>query len=231
MHLAKTGSANMAHYHPENDQLLSLYLGHASQGESLILKAHAELCVQCQQTLSMFDTLGGILLDETAPVVMRDDALERAMARLDRVLDVNDEEHVVVGSHIMPDCLKSFDLPSVLQKASYQKQKKIGNDVWLMPLDKSYQNDGSKTYLMYVAPGMTMPLHDHKGTEITLVLDGSFSDHKGHYQAGDLLINEPGDIHAPAIGGDDGCLCLFTARAPIAPKTLFGKLLQPFAGI
>jgi putative transcriptional regulator len=225
------GNVNMTHYHPENDQLLSLYLGHASQGEALIFKAHAELCGQCRQTLSLFDALGGMMFEDTAPVVMREDALNRALARLDRGLEEEERSQTPSRSNTIPVCLKGFELPSVLVTASYQKQKKIAPGVWLLPLDKDYQKGTDKTYLMYVAPGMTMPIHDHKGTEITLVLEGAFSDDKGHYQKGDLLINEPGDVHAPSIGSGDGCLCLFTARGPIAPKTVLGKILQPFAGI
>jgi len=231
MPLVKMGNAKMTHYHPEYDQLLSLYLGHARQGEALIFKAHAQICAHCRQTLALFDSMGGLMLEETAPVVMREDALERALARLDVAFDDEFETQTQASDMSLPDCLGGFDLPPVLTTVRYQKQKKIGPGVWLLPLDKDYQKGTDKTYLMYVAPGMTMPIHDHRGSEITLVLDGSYTDHNGQYQKGDLLINQAGDVHAPSIGTEGGCLCLFTARGPIVPKTLLGKLLQPFAGI
>ena len=79
--------------------------------------------------------------------------------------------------------------------------------------------------------GLVMPMHDHGGTEMTLVLQGGFSDADGVYDVGDFIERLPGQVHSPSIDQTEGCLSLITHTEPIRPKTLLGLLLKPFARI
>ena len=57
--------------------------------------------------------------------------------------------------------------------------------------------DGAAEFSLYhIAEGGRIPQHNHSGTEMTLVLQGGFSDESGSYHAGDFITREAGDIHA-----------------------------------
>lgn len=69
--------------------------------------------------------------------------------------------------------------------------------------------------LLRLAPHQQTPAHRHGGREMTLVLQGGFSDHTGRYGAGDLVVvADPSFAHAPK-AGPDGCLCLTLTEAPL----------------
>ena len=63
------------------------------------------------------------------------------------------------------------------------------------------------------APGASVPLHEHVGTEMILVLDGSQSDEKGTYRQGDLVINPAGSQHS--VWSEEGCVVLLHWAAPV----------------
>lgn len=67
--------------------------------------------------------------------------------------------------------------------------------------------------LLRYDPGARVPLHEHTGAETILVLDGSQSDEKGTYQAGDLVVNPAGSQHS--VWSDTGCVVLLHWAAPV----------------
>ena len=71
----------------------------------------------------------------------------------------------------------------------------------------------------------------HAGSEITVVLHGSFSDQDGRYAQGDFLVRGPGDEHRPVAAADSDCLCLAVLDAPIRLGGLLGRLANPFLRI
>ena len=75
--------------------------------------------------------------------------------------------------------------------------------------------------------GGNAPVHDHKGTELTVVLKGSFSDEDGIYYEGDFLVRQPGDVHRPSATLDQACICLSVLSAPIK-LTGLKRVLNPF---
>src|SRR6056297_3341514 len=70
---------------------------------------------------------------------------------------------------------------------------------------------GQVTSLVRYEPGARFPRHDHPEGEEILVLEGVFSDDRGHWPAGTYLLNPEGYSHAPY--SEEGC-------------TLFVKLRQ-----
>ena len=82
--------------------------------------------------------------------------------------------------------------------------------------------------LMRLAPHQQTPLHRHGGREMTLVLEGGFSDHTGSYRKGDLVVvDDPTFVHQPR-AGEHGCLCLILTDAPIYFKKVRIWILRIF---
>ncbi|MFZ5896574.1 MAG: cupin domain-containing protein [Myxococcota bacterium] len=73
---------------------------------------------------------------------------------------------------------------------------------WLYGEDS---NGGAAALLRY-APGARVPRHRHEGFEHILVLEGSQCDDRGRYEAGTLIVNEPGSEHD--VWTAEGCLVL-----------------------
>ncbi len=82
-------------------------------------------------------------------------------------------------------------------------------------LDRVGDEAARATTLVRYAPDSVFPEHAHPDGEEILVLDGSFSDERGHHGPGTYLRNPDGSRHAPRSEG--GC-------------TLFVKLRQFQAG-
>ena len=76
--------------------------------------------------------------------------------------------------------------------------------------------------LFRLAPGSTVPDHDHVGTETTLVFTGGFTDEGGHYQRGDVAIRGETATHQQRIDPGEPCVVMVLADNPLVPRTLRG---------
>ena len=88
-------------------------------------------------------------------------------------------------------------------------------------------NSKRETSLLHICAGSSVPHHRHAGDEITVVLQGSFSDQDDNYGVGDFIVRTPGERHRPVASQDEDCLCLTTLDRPIVMTNLLFRLLQP----
>jgi putative transcriptional regulator len=99
------------------------------------------------------------------------------------------------------------------------------NKLWRAPIKGHglpYQLD-----FIYLEPGGTVPEHDHKGSEFTLVLEGDFCDEQGRYPPGSIIEKQGKEQHTPY--SDTGCLCLAAIDAPLHFTSGMARLLNPFS--
>lgn len=73
-----------------------------------------------------------------------------------------------------------------------------------------------------------MPSHGHTGSELTMVLRGSYTDELGRFCAGDVADLDPDVQHQPVADTDEHCICLIATDAPLRFNGLVPRLLQPF---
>ena len=73
--------------------------------------------------------------------------------------------------------------------------------------------DGASIALLRYAAGARVPLHEHPGLETVLVVEGSQSDERGTYKAGDLVLNPAGSRHS--VWSTDGCVVLIQWEKPV----------------
>lgn len=83
--------------------------------------------------------------------------------------------------------------------------------------------------LLKIAPGVSIPLHTHTGSELTLILQGS-CDEMGRFCLGDVADLDPDVEHQPITDRAEACICLVVIDAPLQFKGFLPKLLQPFTG-
>jgi anti-sigma factor ChrR (cupin superfamily) len=65
---------------------------------------------------------------------------------------------------------------------------------------------GSAAAFIRFQPGGRVPLHEHRGFEHIIVLQGSQTDENGRLEAGGLMVHAPGTRHS--IVSTEGCLVL-----------------------
>ena len=87
-------------------------------------------------------------------------------------------------------------------------------------------NEGSMR-LLSTPPGQAVPDHSHSGLELTLVLQGSFSDETGRFGVGDLEIADEHLEHTPTADAGEVCICLAATDAPLRFRSFMPRLLQP----
>jgi putative transcriptional regulator len=86
---------------------------------------------------------------------------------------------------------------------------------------------GASARLLYIPAGRAVPDHSHGGLELTLVLQGAFSDCEGRYGVGDVDIAGEAVDHTPIAEAGADCICLAATDAPLKFRGVFPRLLQP----
>ncbi len=218
-------------HHPDISTLMSHAAGSLGDAMSLVVACHLEHCTHCQSELVSAEMLGSALLEESVPVEMSSNASADMLALLDADIPTLPRLKTTV---IQPSSNNSDNqLPRALSALTGHTQ--FSDIAWrpLAPGLKQVQlsaTDG-KLRLLKIAPGTCMPSHGHSGTELTLVLKGSYTDECGRFQAGDLADLDPDTNHQPVADTHEGCICLISTDAPLRFDGLVPRLLQPFFGL
>jgi putative transcriptional regulator len=85
--------------------------------------------------------------------------------------------------------------------------------------------------LLKISPGMSIPDHGHQGTELTLVLKGSFSDEIGQFGIGDIADLDDATQHQPIADTSEACICLIATDASLKFTGLMPRIVQYFTGL
>lgn len=90
------------------------------------------------------------------------------------------------------------------------------------------QADGAEVSLLRIEGGRAMPVHTHHGSELTLVLQGGFSDGAGHYGVGDICYADDEVNHRPIADAGEVCICFAVVDAPVELTGPIGRLMNSF---
>ena len=120
---------------------------------------------------------------------------------------------------------RSVRLPRVLAKAAAEGLvwKKLSGGINQASI---LLDDQTQCEFLYMKPGARVPVHKHQGTEVTLVLDGSFSDEMGRYGKSDFVVRNRSHTHYPV--SEEGCLCFVVLDSPLTFTSGLARLLNPF---
>jgi putative transcriptional regulator len=73
--------------------------------------------------------------------------------------------------------------------------------------------------------GLDIGTHTHEGAEISVVLQGGFTDVPGHYGPGDVAVVDPTVSHSPVADDGEDCILLVAAEGASLPVSPLGKLV------
>jgi len=161
----------MINSHPSTETLAEYASGALSLAQGLCIAAHLEHCHACRQQLSRLETLG---------------------ARIFEAQDINndDVESEEIKQNVFANKQSNYQVPRCLGQFIDSDYDSL-DWTWVSPSIKiatlCKDKDGSNVALSCVKPGGKMPHHTHSGQELTVVLEGSFSDEDGVYRKGDFI--------------------------------------------
>ena len=206
--------------HHTPDALLAAYAsGSLPQPYALVVAAHISLCLECRAAYEAHQAAGGAVLESVAATNVSDGLKSSVLEQLD--------------AHVTPEPTyqRSGVYPGPVMEALKGKPprwKSLGLGVRQSILSSG--RSGS-VRLLYIPPGQAVPDHSHSGLELTLVLQGSFSDDTGRFGLGDLEVADQALEHTPTADPGAPCICLAATDAPLRFNSFLPRLLQPLFGI
>jgi putative transcriptional regulator len=214
-------------HHPDDATIMAYAAGAVSEGFSLVLAAHMELCPHCRDRMALANALGGELMSDLPPVAMSPGGLKHVWS------SINADRARQTSSAIAIN--QDEGLPAVL---AAQLPSPIGDLQWqsLMPGIRQYRLAGIESgngsvRLLSIAPGIRIPHHTHTAGELTLVLKGAYEDEIGYFKAGDLADLDASYNHQPESTSDEPCICLIATEDKLRFSGIFSRILQPLVGI
>jgi len=212
----------MIKFHPDLDLMTEYCAGSLPLAQSTCLSVHIGFCGRCQRVVCQLSDVGASLFEQWEPVPVSDVLLQGVLARLD-------DEPPLQYAAAAP--VESGSAPAILQRLmkgdfSDLVWKSIGRTLRI-----SYLKTGDPKFelaLYHIKAGGRIPEHGHRGSEMTLVLDGGFSDAKGSYHKGDFVYRSEGDIHAPTAFQSEDCICIAVVDAPLKFTNWKFRWMNPF---
>ena len=89
---------------------------------------------------------------------------------------------------------------------------------------------GGDLMLLRIAPGSKLPLHSHRGNELTMILDGAYHDMLDHFGPGDVADLDGEIHHQPVTSPGVPCICVAATDAPLMFSGWVARTLQPLLG-
>lgn len=215
--------------HPSSEMLLNHAMGNSSEAESLIIQGHIAYCSACKAEVAKYENIGGNYLNNN-------DITNISNGLLDKILDEidNTDQHPVennytdhkINSNLTNDPIR---VPSFISDYLYSKKN---TNTWNAAINNvrytnlNFEDKNIKGSFLEIPAGKSMPRHGHEGDEATLVLHGGYSDERGSYHKGDLVIANDSEVHSPVASKQTGCLCLVVYSGSLRFKGLLGSLLN-----
>jgi putative transcriptional regulator len=200
------------------ERLLAYAAGVLSPPEAVVVAAHLALRPTNDAWVRRLQAVGGEFLDETAPAILSDDALARAMARIE-----TDGGEVKV----QPPLNEMAELPEPLRRYALGPWRWVGPGMRVRDVHAPRDGD-CRVILLQIDPGRETPKHTHCGVELTCVLSGAYATETQRFDVGDFEEADNDVLHQPRVVSDEPCLCVAALDGQIQLDGWLGRLLQPF---
>ena len=209
-------------HHLDPSTLMAYSAGTLDEALAAVVASHIDLCPECSGAADDLDLFGAAVLEAfpsaggAAVAVPESTKVPRAKIA---------PQSRAVGDGLPGPIAAAYGL--TLASVPW---KRLGPGVWhhRLALREGGQGD---LRLLKIGAGRTMPDHGHGGAELTLVLDGAYSDATGEFRRGDVQDADDDIEHQPMADKDGGCICLIASERPAKFKSFLGRLSQTWTGM
>ncbi len=205
--------------HPSDETLGAFAAGTLDEGSAFVTGVHIAMCLSCREAVRMFECIGGALILDSHEIPLLSEAAFPA------------GQSAETGTLELP-VKRAQGAPHEQVLGLYKQGPWKWQGFGIQSADVDLPAEGGvRVFLLKAAAGSRMPLHTHTGTELTLVLKGSFSHELGYFGPGDF--EEADDVinHRPSVGKQSECICLVAMSGRLKLQGLAGRILQPFVRI
>lgn len=216
-------------HHPDDATLVSYASGGLSAGAQLLLQCHLACCEHCRERVREAEAIGGGLL-EHLPQAKMSSSLDDLFAKLD-LPDSDISSKPEGATRQRPDWLPEWAEPVAQWLETDQNWQRLAPGISQIKFEQPEFTRDKAVRLLKISPGTCMPSHGHNGSELTLILSGSYCDETGRLCAGDVADLDPDIKHQPIADRDQDCICLIVTDAPLKFEGWIPKLMQPFFGL
>ncbi|WP_299862943.1 ChrR family anti-sigma-E factor [uncultured Hoeflea sp.] len=207
------------------DSLLARYVaGTLPAPARVLVEAHLELKPENRIKVTNLEAMAGLALMEIEPVALGNrDAMLAAVLQSELPTGTTGDVRANGDQTVFPKALIDFvgfdaaDVPWRTRMPGYREYD-LG-DI-----------DGCHVNLFWIKPGRTVPAHTHEGSELSLVLDGDFTDARGFYARGDISVADDSVDHRPCAGRDRPCIGLAVMDAPLKLTGSFRQMIGDIIG-
>lgn len=198
-------TASDASYHA---LMLDHVAGDLPPARALLVETHLRLSPQGRGERRATDTVGGALLEQLAPEVMS----AAPFLAVDGPAAARPVDDGAGASRTL--IAAALNAPDGLHWR------------WRAPALRELRLPTAGASLMRLAGGRALPLHDHEGEEITLVLSGAYADASGIYRRGEIAFAHAGVEHSPYVPEGEECICLIASEGALRFRSLMARVVH-----
>lgn len=209
-------------HHPDGATLMSYAAATLAEPLAAVVACHLSMCPHCMSEVADLERMGAALM-LSAPKRPGDSPFE-ARRRPESEISPAPRHITRSGERLPAPLVAAYDL--TMERIPWRR---LGPGVWHHRLALRLEGEGDLR-LLRIAAGRRMPDHGHGGTELTLMLEGSYSDVTGEYRRGDVQDIDEELEHQPVVGMEADCICLIASDRPARFKSLIGRITQPWTG-
>lgn len=214
-------------HHLDPSTVLRYAVGDFDDVFAITVATHLAMCGECREAVRLTERVGGALLESQGSEVS-DGLFERLMSRI----EAGDGEAIFARTS-PATAFRDVPLPLVRHVGA-----SLDSVRWRFVAPGVRQHvirrdasSGSSLFMLKIDPGKEVPEHRHGGTEMTVILSGSYRDALGHFGVGDIADLDEHVEHQPKVDSDAPCICLVATEAPTQFQGRINQLVQRFVGI
>jgi putative transcriptional regulator len=211
-------------HHLTDATLMGYAAGSLPEAFDLIVAAHVSMCDDCRARLAEFEALGGEVLEEQGAAAVQESSLAATLALIADPGWSPAPPRPAQSRGVLPAPVRDY-VGGDLDRVRWQR---LGGGVAqaILPTGRD-----ASVRLLRIPGGVRMPDHGHRGTEMTLVLQGAYSDSADRFGPGDVEIADAAMTHQPVAEPGVDCICLAATDAPLRFRSLMPRLAQGFLRI
>ena len=215
-------------HHPADELLLAHASGTLPAGMRAVVAVHLELCAECRHRVAQLRAVGGSLLEDQPEAALNDDALSRALARID---DLQADQPAAPRKALPPPPLPVGAVwPRALAGCSATRWRWLGPGMRWSRVTLPTAPDAN-VFLLRIGAGKYLPSHSHTGNELTQIIYGHFHDGRALFGPGDFD-QANGDVHHQPVVQDSGeCICVATLDGKLAFDGMVARWLGSMVGM
>ncbi|MDO6427898.1 ChrR family anti-sigma-E factor [Thalassotalea sp. 1_MG-2023] len=219
----------MIKHHPTFEMLKAYVTGDLPASLAAGVSIHADKCDECRKQIALLtEQIAEVSFEpEHDPLHFGNVSDETMSVDFEQMLDnICSDDSITLTKPTEAKTITLRDTPYQLPRAMQHMEISSSANIGKLSRARVMLDEGEiHTSLLHIEPGGGVPMHTHNGFELTVLVEGSFTDEMGEYFPGDFIMLDGQHVHHPV--SEQGCLCYTVANAPQKFTQGINKLLNP----